>query len=130
LGVRDIELTVCVCPYIGTATACQLIGLRQKKIWITFFGTGGGILTTPFGSWSYDFSKEDLDLKLAATAAKRGERKSDLIRTALESIVKANETITPNSCLDLAKDIVGSVEGPSECTIHRNKSSWVPLEIR
>jgi metal-responsive CopG/Arc/MetJ family transcriptional regulator len=57
---------------------------------------------------------EDLDLKLAATAAKRGESKSDLIRTALESIVNANEAITPNSCLDLAKDIVGSVEGPSD----------------
>ena len=57
---------------------------------------------------------EDLDLKLAAAAAKRGESKSDLIRTALESIVNANEAIIPNSCLDLAKDIVGSVEGPSD----------------
>jgi hypothetical protein len=62
-----------------------------------------------------------LDLKLAATAAKRGERKSDLIRTVLESIVKANETITPNSCLDLAKDIVGSVEGPSDLSYNSSK---------
>ena len=62
---------------------------------------------------------EDLDLKLAAAAAKRGESKSDLIRTALESIVNANEAIIPNSCLELAKDIVGSVEGPSD--LSRNK---------
>jgi hypothetical protein len=62
---------------------------------------------------------EDLDLKLAAAAAKRGESKSDLIRTALESIVNTNEAIIPNSCLDLAKDIVGSVEGPSD--LSRNK---------
>jgi hypothetical protein len=63
---------------------------------------------------------EDLDLKLAAAAAKRGESKSDLIRTALESIVTANEAIIPNSCLDLAKDIVGSVEGPSDLS-HNKK---------
>ena len=62
---------------------------------------------------------EDLDLKLAATAARRGESKSDLIRTALELIVNANETITPNSCLDLAKDIVGSVEGPSDLSCNK-----------
>ena len=63
---------------------------------------------------------EDLDLKLAAAAAKRGESKSDLIRTALESIVNTNEAIMPNSCLDLAKDIVGSVEGPSDLS-HNKK---------
>jgi len=63
---------------------------------------------------------EDLDLKLAAAAAKRGESKSDLIRTALESIVNTNEAIIPNSCLDLAKDIVGSVEGPSDLS-HNKK---------
>ena len=62
---------------------------------------------------------EDLDLKLAAAAAKRGESKSDLIRTALESIVNANEAIIPNSCLDLAKDIVGSVEGPSDLSYNK-----------
>ena len=63
---------------------------------------------------------EDLDLKLAAAAAKRGESKSDLIRTALESIVNTNEAIIPNSCLDLAKDIVGLVEGPSDLS-HNKK---------
>jgi hypothetical protein len=62
---------------------------------------------------------EDLDLKLTAAAAKRGESKSDLIRTALESIVDTNETITPNSCLELAKDIVGSVEGPSDLSYNK-----------
>ena len=63
---------------------------------------------------------DDLNLKLAAAAAKRGESKSDLIRTALESIVNANEAIITNSCLDLAKDIVGSVEGPSDLS-HNKK---------
>jgi len=62
---------------------------------------------------------DDLNLKLAAAAAKRGESKSDLIRTALESIVNANEALTPNSCLDLAKDIVGSLEGPPDLSYNK-----------
>ena len=57
---------------------------------------------------------EDLDLKLTAVAAKRRESKSALIRAALEHIVKSSEANTPNSCLDLAKDLIGSVEGPSD----------------
>ena len=47
---------------------------------------------------------EALDLKLTTVAARRRESKSALIRAALDHIVKSNETVTPNSCLDLAKD--------------------------
>jgi len=62
---------------------------------------------------------EKLDLKLAAVAAKRGESKSNLIRTAIESILELNEAIAPNSCLDMAKDLVGSVEGPSDLSCNK-----------
>ncbi len=62
---------------------------------------------------------EDLELKLAAVAAKRGESKSTLVRAAIESIVSLNDAITPHSCLDLAKDIVGSVEGPSDLSYNK-----------
>ncbi len=63
---------------------------------------------------------EELDLKLTAVAAKRRESKSALIRAALDHIVKSSEAITPNSCLDLAKDLIGSVEGPSDLS-YNNK---------
>ena len=62
---------------------------------------------------------ETLYLKLAAVAAKSGESKSNLIRTAINSILKANETVTPNSCLDMAIDLVGSVEGPSDLSYNK-----------
>lgn len=62
---------------------------------------------------------ETLDLKLAAVAAKRGESKSNLIRTAINSILKADETVTSNSCLDIAIDLVGSVEGPSDLSSNK-----------
>src|SRR5204862_4202423 len=32
-------------------TSCEIDG-------VTFFGIGGGIPVTPFGSWSYDFTEE------------------------------------------------------------------------
>jgi len=57
---------------------------------------------------------EDLDFKLTAVAEKRRESKSALIRDALDHLVKSSEAITPNSCLDLAKDLIGAVEGPSD----------------
>ena len=62
---------------------------------------------------------EELDLKLAAVAAKRGESKSHLIRTAINSILNASETVNHNSCLDMAKDLVGSVEGPSDLSCNK-----------
>jgi len=63
---------------------------------------------------------EELDLKLSAVAAKTRETKSALIRAALDHILKSSEAITPNSCLDLAKDLSGSVEGPSDLS-HSDK---------
>jgi hypothetical protein len=63
---------------------------------------------------------EALDLKLIAVAARRRESKSALIRAALDQIVESNESITPSSCLDLAKDLIGSFEGPPDLS-HNKK---------
>ena len=63
---------------------------------------------------------EELDLKLAAVAKKMGESKSNLIRTAIEHVVISSSGITANSCLDLAKDLVGSLDGPTDLS-HNKK---------
>ena len=67
---------------------------------------------------------EELDLKLAAVAAKRGESKSHLIRTAINSILNASEAVNLNSCLDMAKDLVGSVEGPSDLSCNKKHLNY------
>jgi predicted DNA-binding protein len=67
---------------------------------------------------------EELDLKLAAVAAKRGESKSNLIRTAINSILNASEAVNLNSCLDMAKDLVGSVEGPSDLSCNKKHLNY------
>ena len=70
---------------------------------------------------------QELDLKLSAVAAKRRESKSALIRAALDHIVKSSEAITPNSCLDLAKDLIGSVEGPSDLSYNNKHYAWIGI---
>ena len=62
---------------------------------------------------------EELDLKLTAVAARRRESKSALIRAALDQIVESRDKITPNSCFDLAKDLIGSVDGPADLSYNK-----------
>jgi len=57
---------------------------------------------------------DELDLTLQAVAEKRGESKSVVVRTALEDFVSSSEAITPHSCLELAKDLVGTIKGPED----------------
>lgn len=42
-------------------TAVVLHGNAIERDGITYFGIGGGIPVTPFGSWSYDFSEEEAE---------------------------------------------------------------------
>ena len=62
---------------------------------------------------------EELDLKLTAVAARRRESKSALIRAALDQIVESRDKTTPNSCFDLAKDLIGSVDGPADLSYNK-----------
>jgi len=62
---------------------------------------------------------ESLDEKLAAIAAKRGASKSAVLREALEEYVRNERGIPPRSCLALARDLVGCVEGPADLSFHK-----------
>ncbi len=62
---------------------------------------------------------ESLDAMLAAIAAKRGATKSAVAREALESFIQQAKAIRPGSCLALARDLVGSVEGPPDLSYHK-----------
>lgn len=52
-----------------------------------------------------------LDRQLAATVARRGVRKSDLVREALEAYLSRTEFAETGSILALAGDMVGCVDG-------------------
>ncbi len=62
---------------------------------------------------------ESLDEKLAAVAAKRGASKSALVREALKTYIQNEKSSRPGSCLELAKDLFGSVEGPPDLSFHK-----------
>jgi Icc-related predicted phosphoesterase len=50
----------------GWASAHVLHGTGVILAGVPFFGIGGGIPVTPFGSWSYDFTEEEAETLLAS----------------------------------------------------------------
>ena len=62
---------------------------------------------------------EVLDFRLAQIAEKSGSSKSELIRNALERLV-ATKSARKCSCLSMASDLIGCVEGPADLS-HNKK---------
>ncbi len=62
---------------------------------------------------------ESLDDRLAAVAAERSATKSAVVREALETYLRKGRGTRPRSCLALASDIVGSVLGSPDLSVHQ-----------
>lgn len=62
---------------------------------------------------------EALDEKLSQVAQKRGGSKSAVVREALEAYIQNEKSIRPGSCLEMAKDLIGIVEGPPDLSFHK-----------
>lgn len=56
----------------------------------------------------------ELDAKLAATARRRDTTKSDVVRQALAVYLNGGDNAGKGTFLELAADLVGSVEGPGD----------------
>ncbi len=52
--------------------------------------------------------------KLAAAARQRGQTRSAVIRQLLEEYLDSDGGIRPGSCLELAADLLGCVQGPRD----------------
>jgi predicted DNA-binding protein len=57
--------------------------------------------------------------RLAATARKRSQSKSAVVRAILEEHLTAAETAVEGSCLELAADLAGCVAGPRDLSTHQ-----------
>ena len=57
---------------------------------------------------------ESLDERLAAVAAGRSATKSAVMREALQEYLGRGKRVQAQSCLSLASDLVGSVDGPRD----------------
>lgn len=64
---------------------------------------------------------EGLDARLAATAAKTGSSKSDVARRAIEAFLEQLGRPQAGSCLDLAKDLAGCLEGPGDLSYNKQR---------
>lgn len=63
--------------------------------------------------------QESLLEKLDSTVRKRGESRSVIIREAIESIIDGENQIRKGSCLDLAKDLAGTINGKEDLSFNK-----------
>ena len=57
---------------------------------------------------------DELDARISAIAKRRQSNKSEIVRNALDAYVAMETTPQKGSALDLAGDLVGSLEGPAD----------------
>lgn len=62
---------------------------------------------------------QPLQAKLDALVARRGQRKSDLVREAIERLVAERNASESTSVLGLIKDLKGSGRGPKDLSSNR-----------
>lgn len=62
---------------------------------------------------------QPLHAQLDALVARRGQRKSDLVREAIERLVAERKAPESTSVLDLLKDLKGSGRGPKDLSSKR-----------
>jgi predicted transcriptional regulator len=64
---------------------------------------------------------ESLLERLDAAARERGESRSVLLREAIETVLSGEVRVQHGSCLDLAKDLAGSVMGPEDLSFNKRR---------
>jgi hypothetical protein len=57
---------------------------------------------------------DDLNAKLEQVSKQRGAAKSDIVRDALQAYFAGQQNGARVSCLDLARDLAGSIDGPTD----------------
>ena len=64
---------------------------------------------------------DPLFMTLSRMAAEKGESRSALIREAVETFVMKEATGAKTTCLDLAKDLAGCIDGPEDLSFNKDR---------
>lgn len=64
---------------------------------------------------------ESLLERLDSAAIKKGESRSTLLREAIEMVLNEENRSQTESCMDLAKDLAGSVTGPTDLSFNKDR---------
>jgi metal-responsive CopG/Arc/MetJ family transcriptional regulator len=62
---------------------------------------------------------ESLLERLDSAAMKRGESRSVLLREAIEMLTREESELRSGSCLEMAKDLAGSISGPEDLSFNK-----------
>jgi predicted transcriptional regulator len=60
-----------------------------------------------------------LAARLKSAVKRRGRSQSALFREALEAHLELEEEALAGTCLEVARDLAGSLQGPSDLSFHR-----------
>ena len=63
--------------------------------------------------------QESLHTRLATAAEKRGQSKSAVVREALQAFLENDRAAESGSCLEMAADLAGCVEGSGDLSVNR-----------
>lgn len=64
---------------------------------------------------------ESLLERLDSTAMRKGESRSALLREAIEMAINEKNKSQAESCMELAKDLAGSVTGPEDLSFNKDR---------
>jgi ribbon-helix-helix CopG family protein len=62
-----------------------------------------------------------LAVRLSSAARRAGVGKSEVVRKAIESYLDKSQVLAGDSCLELARDLAGCLEGPGDLSHNRRK---------
>lgn len=63
--------------------------------------------------------EEALEVRLTAAARSSGKSRSEVARAALEAFLDGQDAIQRGSCLELAADLAGCLEGPGDLSTNK-----------
>lgn len=66
---------------------------------------------------------EQLDNQLSAACRRRREKKSEVVRAAIEQFLSSADLASGESCLDLANDLAGSICGSVDLSFNKKHMS-------
>ena len=61
--------------------------------------------------------------QITSIARTKGESRSSLVRKAIEALINGNHQENQISCLNMANDLVGSVDGPEDLSFDKRHLS-------
>ena len=118
LGRLSVSLVLSLlCAAIVVFAAKTLDEIPNPPVVAVYCLMALGVFAIPFGLWHGLHRSQ----RVATTVRRRGTTTSALVREALEDRLAAEPGKSSSTCLDLCRDLVGSLSGPADLSSNPNR---------